>query len=46
VTKGMELIQEAAKAGAKDPETGADSTDGTPKTEVQIKTLTVTPPQG
>jgi len=46
VTKGLDLIQEAAKAGAKDPETGADSTDGTPKTEVQIKTLTVTQPKG
>jgi peptidyl-prolyl cis-trans isomerase B (cyclophilin B) len=45
VTKGLELIQEAAKAGAKDPETGADATDGTPKTEVLIKTLTITPPQ-
>jgi peptidyl-prolyl cis-trans isomerase B (cyclophilin B) len=45
VTKGLELIQEAAKAGAKSPETGEDTTDGTPKTEVQIKTLTVTAPQ-
>jgi len=45
VTKGMDLIQEAAKAGAKNPETGEDTTDGTPKTEVQIKTLTVTAPQ-
>jgi peptidyl-prolyl cis-trans isomerase B (cyclophilin B) len=45
ITKGMDLIQEAAKAGAKNPETGEDTTDGTPKTEVQIKTLTVTPPQ-
>jgi hypothetical protein len=45
VTKGLDLIQEAAKAGAKDTETGADATDGTPKTEVLIKTLTITPPQ-
>jgi len=45
VTKGLDLIQEAAKAGAKDPETGQDATDGTPKTEVQIKTLTMTAPQ-
>jgi peptidyl-prolyl cis-trans isomerase B (cyclophilin B) len=45
VTKGLDLIQEAAKAGAKNPETGEDTTDGAPKTEVQIKTLTVTPPQ-
>ena len=45
VTKGLDLIQEAAKAGAKNPETGEDTTDGSPKTEVQIKTVTVTPPQ-
>nr|WP_117214630.1 peptidylprolyl isomerase [Allorhizocola rhizosphaerae] len=45
VTKGIEKIQEAAKAGAKDPETGADATDGTPKTEVIIQELTVTEPQ-
>ena len=44
VTKGLDLIQEAAKAGATG-EDGKDATDGTPKTEVLIKTLTVTPPQ-
>ncbi len=46
VTKGLDLIQNAAKAGAKDPETGADATDGTPKTEVLIQKLTISPPQG
>ena len=45
ITKGLDLIQEAAKAGAKNPETGEDTTDGAPKIEVQIKTVTVTPPQ-
>ncbi|HEX6684945.1 MAG TPA: peptidylprolyl isomerase [Candidatus Limnocylindrales bacterium] len=45
VTKGIELVQEAAKAGAKNPETGEDANDGSPKTEVQVKTVTVTPPQ-
>lgn len=43
VTKGLEHVQEAAKAGA--TKDGKDSTDGAPKTEVIIKTLTLTPPQ-
>lgn len=43
VTKGIELVQEAAKAGATG-EDGKDATDGKPKTEVNIKTLRITPP--
>lgn len=45
VTKGLELIQQVGAAGSKDPETGADATDGAPKTEVIIQTLTMSPPQ-
>lgn len=49
VTKGLELVQEAAKAGAlgedgKDVTAeGKPVTDGKPKTEVKIKTVTMTP---
>lgn len=43
ITKGLEIAQKVGEAGAHeaDPETGATP----PKTEVIIKTLTITPPQ-
>jgi peptidyl-prolyl cis-trans isomerase B (cyclophilin B) len=44
VTKGIELVQEAAKAGATG-EDGKDAQDGKPKTEVTIKDLTITAAQ-
>ncbi len=45
VTKGIELIQNVAKAGAVGDD-GKVTTDGHPKTEVIINKLTITPPQG
>jgi peptidyl-prolyl cis-trans isomerase B (cyclophilin B) len=42
VTKGLELVQDAAKAGA--TKDGKDATDGEPKTPVLISKVTVTPP--
>jgi peptidyl-prolyl cis-trans isomerase B (cyclophilin B) len=46
ITKGCELIQEAAKAGAvKEDGTPAEGGDGAPKTPILISKVTVTPPQ-
>jgi peptidyl-prolyl cis-trans isomerase B (cyclophilin B) len=45
ITKGLELVQEAAKAGAvKEDGTPAEGGDGAPKTPVTIKTLRMTEP--
>jgi peptidyl-prolyl cis-trans isomerase B (cyclophilin B) len=45
VTKGIELVQEAAKAGVvKEDGTPAEGGDGAPKTPIIIKTLRITPP--
>jgi len=44
VTKGIDLIQNVAKAGAVGDD-GKDATDGKPKTEVIIKKLSLTAPQ-
>lgn len=43
VTKGLDIVQQVAAAGAVD-EAGKAATDGTPKQEVVIQTFTVTPP--
>ena len=42
VTKGLDIVEKVAKGGATDS-SGKDVTDGTPKTELLIQTLTVGP---